>query len=735
MATLTPIQGASPLDANDSSYATFTDDLTQTLSYAVDDVDADLASMDSLSWQIDYSLRAARTDDTYALALRIMSGATVLAAADSGGTFVTVSSSVTSTTDTLSSVTAFAYVNTAASKTLWDAATVELRQTYAKTKGSDGTAIRVDFVEFTGVYTVAAPTFTGTAAVTQASDTSAASGVFSSAYREAVLADSPVAYWRLGEASGTNAADEMGTYDATYVNTPTLAASGLLTGDPNTAVTFDSAQSEYADAGSVNPIGGASAATVEVWVDRIGAGSGIESVVRRDGSLQMDLARTGNFQFWINVGGTWYSSPTFTNDTNPHHIVGVYDGSVVRLYVDGVERGTATSTSGGTVTAGSGSLFLAAGNATTGFVNATVDEIALYSTALSAARIRTHYATGINQWTGTAAPVQASDTAAASGTFATGAVTGSASPAQVNDTSTASGTFVAGPVSGTGSPVQADDTSAASGSFAPPSFTGTAAPSQAGSTSTASATFTPPVFTGTASPTQAADTSTASGSFVPGTLTGTASPTQQADTSTASGTFVPGTITGTAAVAAESDTSTASGSFTAPTFTGTAASTQDADTSSASGSFANPVFTGTAAPVQADDTSNASGSFDAGTFTGTAAASQDDDTSNVAATFTPPTFTGDATVTQDPDTVSAAGTFSSGTFTSTANITQDSQTVSASGTGGSILPHTDGKSTAVPSTPNAAAVVSNTHTSDAVINTSTGKVSLSSSGASTAEGN
>ena len=36
-----------------------------------------------------------------------------------------------------------------------------------------------------------------------------------SAYAAAVLADSPTAYWRLGEASGTTAADEVGTYDGT----------------------------------------------------------------------------------------------------------------------------------------------------------------------------------------------------------------------------------------------------------------------------------------------------------------------------------------------------------------------------------------------------------------------------------------------------------------------------------------------------------------------------------------
>ena len=59
----------------------------------------------------------------------------------------------------------------------------------------------------------------------------------SSVYRAAVLADSPLAYWRLGETSGTVAHDETGNgHDGTYVGGVTLGQPGALTGDANTAV-------------------------------------------------------------------------------------------------------------------------------------------------------------------------------------------------------------------------------------------------------------------------------------------------------------------------------------------------------------------------------------------------------------------------------------------------------------------------------------------------------------------
>jgi len=155
MATLTTLNAASPLDASDNTYLTFTANATETLTRALDDVNADLASMDTLTFDVEYSLTAAGDDDIQELLIRIMNGTTVLAAADSGGTFQQISANVTNTTDTNSGATSFTYVNTGASKTDWNGASVELQQIYTKNKGNDGVAIRVDHVIFDGTYTQA----------------------------------------------------------------------------------------------------------------------------------------------------------------------------------------------------------------------------------------------------------------------------------------------------------------------------------------------------------------------------------------------------------------------------------------------------------------------------------------------------------------------------------------------------------------------------------------------------
>jgi len=55
-----------------------------------------------------------------------------------------------------------------------------------------------------------------------------------------IAADSPILWWRLGEASGTTAADASGhSNTGTYQGSPTFGTTGLISGDTDTAVTFD----------------------------------------------------------------------------------------------------------------------------------------------------------------------------------------------------------------------------------------------------------------------------------------------------------------------------------------------------------------------------------------------------------------------------------------------------------------------------------------------------------------
>jgi len=152
-------------DNSDATFGTVENNTTGTYDqgWELDGVNNDLASMNTLAVVLRYRWTATPTGLTTwdSLACRVMSGATVLAAADSGGAFQTVASTITTTTITNSSSTGFPYVNTGATKAQWDAAVVEIRISQTKTKGGDTTPRAIYEADFTGTYTVGATTQTG----------------------------------------------------------------------------------------------------------------------------------------------------------------------------------------------------------------------------------------------------------------------------------------------------------------------------------------------------------------------------------------------------------------------------------------------------------------------------------------------------------------------------------------------------------------------------------------------
>jgi hypothetical protein len=214
-------------------------------------------------------------------------------------------------------------------------------------------------------------------------------GTIADRYRAAVMADSPVAYWRLGEASGTTAVDEMAGYNGTHVNSPTLNQSGIF--DGNGSVLYGSEKRTTFPVAGL-PSGNA-ARTLEAWIKptsastQVIAGYGDSATTRRGFGLFIST----RFYFWTYL-------PDYDTGVAPtlnvwSHVCISWDGSVGRFYVNGVERyNTGSITALNTVltrgaiaadvlTAAPGNSFLR-----------EVDEVAIYPTALSAARIAAHYA-------------------------------------------------------------------------------------------------------------------------------------------------------------------------------------------------------------------------------------------------------------------------------------------------------------------------------------------------------
>lgn len=228
-------------------------------------------------------------------------------------------------------------------------------------------------------------------------------------YQSEVLADTPWLYWRLDDTSGTTAADTSGNgRTGTYSGSPTLAQSPLIT--DGTSVLFD-ATNDYCLSSSA--IFNSSTATVEVWFDydgtapSPGANGVLAGCNEGDTSgvgeklilLVNDGAGGGLAVFYVYDGAQKFATGATPLTVGRHHLVGTVDaaGGTAKIYVDGAQDGTvgvSGSYAGYTnpnAIVGGGSTALAGNVRKAG----RRDEFALYTTALSAARILAHYQAGV----------------------------------------------------------------------------------------------------------------------------------------------------------------------------------------------------------------------------------------------------------------------------------------------------------------------------------------------------
>ena len=233
-----------------------------------------------------------------------------------------------------------------------------------------------------------------------------------SGYLGEVLADLPLVYWRLGESSGTVAAAARGDTAGTYSGSPTLGQTGLVTGD--TAVRFDGVN-DYVDVtGTAVTLSanGATAWSVECWVQTTATpvtGVPLFFVAKPKSAfyayaLYLDAQAPGKLIAAFGLPGTAIlaTSLTTVNDGLPHHIVATRDAAGVTIYVDGRLDATAASAAAISDDDNFSVRIGALGPefaGIEGYVAATIDEVALYTSALSPVRVAAHYAAGVGATT------------------------------------------------------------------------------------------------------------------------------------------------------------------------------------------------------------------------------------------------------------------------------------------------------------------------------------------------
>lgn len=217
-------------------------------------------------------------------------------------------------------------------------------------------------------------------------------------YVAEVLADSPLAYWRLNESSGDFAADSSGNgHTGLYSGTLTFSQPDPITDDVDGAVQFSGGRMA-----APGVFSGTGDFTVELWFNTTQA-TDSDTLANQNTQAEiigwfMSVGPTG----WVSmvVGGLTIAealTPTGFNDGEWHHVVGQRQGTTLYLYIDGVLEDSTTDADAGGAIAPNQPFELGDDSETGGGAgnpyeyDGLMDEVAIYSSRLSLARIQAHY--------------------------------------------------------------------------------------------------------------------------------------------------------------------------------------------------------------------------------------------------------------------------------------------------------------------------------------------------------
>lgn len=217
-------------------------------------------------------------------------------------------------------------------------------------------------------------------------------------YESAVKEDSPKGYLRFGESSGTEVKDASGNaLTGTYKNAPTLGVAGALVGDPDTAVSFAAAKQQWVSVPDSATLDLGDILTYEAWIKRASIGTTQTIIDRGAGGMIVRFLTTNKILVRRNgVANICESTTTITDTTTWHHIVVTKNGATVKIYIDGVDRTGAVTNS--TLVNNAHVLGIGAADGDTveigEWFDGSIDEVAVYGTALSEARVKAHYELG-----------------------------------------------------------------------------------------------------------------------------------------------------------------------------------------------------------------------------------------------------------------------------------------------------------------------------------------------------
>lgn len=179
-------------------------------------------------------------------------------------------------------------------------------------------------------------------------DPAVLAGVVSSSFRQWMISKAPIAYWRMGERAGTTLVDSIGGFNGTLAGAFTLARPGGVFGDGDTAIEFDgkTGKADVPYNAALNP----PQWSVGALAKRIKSNAANNPVA--DCRPASSGALAAGFDLFVNVDNGYGISVCSTNVAQTiivaptpwttaarevyHRVIATYDGTTVRIYLDGV---------------------------------------------------------------------------------------------------------------------------------------------------------------------------------------------------------------------------------------------------------------------------------------------------------------------------------------------------------------------------------------------------------------
>jgi hypothetical protein len=205
----------------------------------------------------------------------------------------------------------------------------------------------------------------------------------------------PVAEWHFDEGSGIVAADSSGN-----VNSGTINGATWTTGKIGSALNFDGVN-DYVDCGRGASLNITDAITISAWV-KLAADNPTWTRIIQKGSANNHYGyvvgiHTNKVEFQRDFNNADFTkSKSYSVVPNVwYHLAGVYNGRTAVLYVNGIEatdawKGTQFNSESDILYIGRRSRDCA------NYFNGIIDEVKIYSRALSAAEIKADYEAGVD---------------------------------------------------------------------------------------------------------------------------------------------------------------------------------------------------------------------------------------------------------------------------------------------------------------------------------------------------